>query len=74
MSAQQYREFARECLRWAEETTSEEDHRHFIEMAKAWMHAAAELRAVSDDITVPPPPRPARRKTSSNGRNVPPGT
>jgi len=43
MSAQQYRDFARECLRWSDESVSEEDRRHFIEMAKAWMHAAAEI-------------------------------
>jgi|tagenome__1003787_1003787.scaffolds.fasta_scaffold20935035_4 hypothetical protein len=34
MSAQQYRDFARECLRWSDESVSEEDRRHFIEMAK----------------------------------------
>jgi len=43
MSSQQYREFAKECLLWAEETTSDEDRKHFAEMAKAWMHATAEL-------------------------------
>jgi hypothetical protein len=47
MSAKQFREFARECLRWADESASEEDHRHFIEMAKAWMHAAAQLCELS---------------------------
>ena len=45
MSTQQYREFARECLRWAEEGASEDDRQHFVEMAKAWMHAAAEIEA-----------------------------
>jgi hypothetical protein len=64
MSSKQYREFARECLRWAEESASEDDRRHFIDMAKAWMHAAAELRMARDDIAAPPPPRPARRKAS----------
>ena len=64
MSSKQYRDFARECLRWAEESASEDDRRHFIDMAKAWMHAAAELRVVNDDIAAPLPPRPARRKAS----------
>ena len=50
MSSKQYREFARECLRWAEESASEEDRRHFLDMAKAWVHAAAELRDVSDHL------------------------
>jgi hypothetical protein len=35
MSSKQYHEFARECLRWADESASEEDRRHFIDMAKA---------------------------------------
>jgi hypothetical protein len=61
MSGKEFRELARECMRWAEETSSEEDRRHFIEMAKAWVHAAAELR----ELTHPEPlPRlgPSRRK------------
>jgi len=28
MSAKQFHEFARECMRWAEEATSEDDRRH----------------------------------------------
>jgi hypothetical protein len=48
MSVLQYREFAKECLRWAEESTSEQDRRHFIDMAKAWMHAAAEVEKSRD--------------------------
>jgi hypothetical protein len=53
MSSQQYREFAKECLQWAEESTSNEDRSHFVEMAKAWMHAAAELENSSQRV----PPR-----------------
>ena len=41
MSTKQYVEFARECMRWAEESSSEHDRQHFLEMAKAWMRAAA---------------------------------
>jgi hypothetical protein len=64
MSSKQYREFARECLRWAEESTSDEDRRHFIDMAKAWVHAAAELRELSHEHEAPeaPVPRSTRRK------------
>ena len=54
MSAKQFREFARECMRWAEEANSEEDRRHYVEMAKAWFHAAAELRDVRHDTEVSP--------------------
>ena len=66
MSAKQFHEFARECMRWAEEATSEEDRRHFIEMAKAWVHAASELREVSHNPEPPSPPRSSRRK--ANGK------
>jgi hypothetical protein len=73
MSSKQYREFARECLRWAEESTSEEDRRHFLDMAKAWMQAAAEVREVSHHVDASPLPRPTRRK-ASNTRNAGPRT
>ncbi len=73
MSSKQYREFARECLRWADESTSEEDRRHFIDMARAWVQAATELRELSHHAEAPPLPRPTRRK-ASDARNVPPRT
>jgi len=60
MSSKQYREFAQECLLWAEESSSEADRQHFIAMAKAWVHAAAELADVSHDQ--PARPNPVRRK------------
>jgi hypothetical protein len=53
MSSEQYRGLARDCLRWAEETVSEEDRQHFIAMAKAWMHAAAELSEVGQTVGTP---------------------
>ena len=69
MSAKEFREFARECMRWAEEATSEEDRRLFIEMAKAWVHAAAELRDLRHQPEPSAPPRPARKKVNGP-RNV----
>src|SRR5262245_17809065 len=68
MSSKQYREFAKECLHWAEESASEDDRRHFIDMAKAWVQAAAELRDL--DHHVESAPRAARRRKVVNGRNV----
>jgi hypothetical protein len=67
MSAKQYREFARECMRWAEESASEEDRRHFLEMAKAWVQAAAELRDESahSETSLPRP----KRRTNGASRN-----
>ena len=73
MSSNQHHEFARECLRWAEESASEEDRRHFIDMAKAWVQAAAELREVSHYVEVSPFPRLVRRK-ANGGRNAGPRT
>jgi hypothetical protein len=71
MSSKQYREFARECLRWAEESASEEDRRHFVEMAKAWIRAAAELRELSDHTEASPPARPTRREGSDTRNRRP---
>lgn len=61
MSSEQYRGFAKDCLRWAEETISEEDHQHFIAMAKAWMHAAAELSEVSETVGMSGKAEPKRK-------------
>ena len=72
MSSKQYREFARECLQWAEESASEEDRRHFLDMAKLWVHAAAQLRDMSHHSDAPLP-RPTRRKRG-NGRKLRPHT
>ena len=72
MSSKQYREFARECLRWAEETTSDEDRRHFIDMARAWVQAAAELHELTDDHAAEASPLPHRKPRMGNGsgRNI----
>jgi hypothetical protein len=69
MSVKQFREFARECMRWADESASEEDRRHFIDMAKAWVQAAAELRELSQRPE-PPPLKPSARRKGNGARNV----
>jgi hypothetical protein len=73
MSAKQFHEFARECMRWAEEATSEEDRRHFIEMAKAWVQAASELRELSHHPEPPSPHGPHAEKPTVNGKQRPAG-
>jgi hypothetical protein len=40
---QEFREFARECLRWANETQSERHQQELLEMSKTWFQAALEL-------------------------------
>jgi hypothetical protein len=36
-TADTYRHYAEECLRWAEETDNEEHRQAFLDMAVAWM-------------------------------------
>jgi hypothetical protein len=65
-SPQEFREFAQECLRWADETKSEGHRQVLREMAGTWMQAALQLErslALIDDSTLlrrPKPTRPAK--------------
>jgi hypothetical protein len=64
-SPEEFREFAEECLRWADETKSERHRQVLLDMAKAWMQAAVQLErslALIDDLTPPrrSQPRPAK--------------
>ena len=43
----EYRQYARECVRWAAEAKSREDRETFPEMAKAWTRVAL----VEHDVT-----------------------
>jgi len=56
-TAQEYRKFAEECLRWADEADTEEFKDAFIQMARDWTLAAMRLEAVA---ALPPPPRVGR--------------
>jgi hypothetical protein len=49
-TAQEYRKFADECLRWADEAATEEFRNAFIQMARDWTLAALRL----DGLSVPP--------------------
>jgi hypothetical protein len=40
-SAEEYREFAEECLGWARTARSDWERRNFPQMAEAWLEAAA---------------------------------
>ena len=39
-TSSEYRSFAEQCLRWADETDSEEHRLAFLEMAKLWTQLA----------------------------------
>jgi hypothetical protein len=64
-SPKEFREFAQECLRWADETKSERHRQVLVEMARTWMQAALQLErslVLIDDSTLPrrSKPRPAK--------------
>ena len=42
-SSEEFREFARECVRWADETKSERHRQLLLETAQSWFQAALEL-------------------------------
>jgi len=48
-TAQEYRNFADECLRWADEAETEEFRNAFMQMARDWTLAALRL----DGLSVP---------------------
>jgi hypothetical protein len=56
-------------MRWADESASEEDRRHFIDMAKAWVQAAAEFSEFNEHPE-PPPLKPSARRKGNGPRNV----
>ena len=41
--AKEYRDFAEECLKWAQETKDDAQREVFLEMANSWVQAAARL-------------------------------
>jgi hypothetical protein len=42
-TAKEYREFAKECLKWADEAEADNDRNSFLEMARDWTLAAMRL-------------------------------
>ena len=64
-SPKKFREFAQECLRWADETKSDRHRQVLLDMAKMWMQAALQLErslALIDDPSPPPRPKPRPAK------------
>jgi hypothetical protein len=56
LTPDEYRSFARECYKWAEQTSSEEDRASFLLLAKHWMQAAWFSGDRLTDITAKAPP------------------
>ena len=69
-SPKEFREFAQECLRWADQTRSEQHREVLLEMAKTWMQAALEVERSWGLMDDKPPPRPliAARAAASDTR------
>jgi hypothetical protein len=57
-TASQYRLYAEECLRWAEETDNEEHRQAFLDMAVAWLHLASRERTIPAPVLMPRAPDP----------------
>ena len=59
LTPDEYRSFARECYKWAEQTSSEEDRASFLLLAKHWMQAAWFAGDRHTDFTAQqrPPPK-----------------
>jgi hypothetical protein len=64
-SSREYWQYARECARWAAQTTDQEDQELFIDMAKAWTNIAL----VDGDVIKLAPeglaPRPPDKSTDA---------
>ena len=77
-TAERYRAFARECMRWAERATGIEHREALLDMATAWAEAAARFDHQHDLIgqfnkaTVIASSRLQAAKRPTNGSNEPP--
>ena len=68
-SPKEFREFAQDCLRWADETQSERHRQVLLDIAKTWMQAALQLErslALIDDSMPPPRPKPRPAKSAAS--------
>ena len=45
-TANEYRQFANECLRWATEVETEDDRKAFLDLARDWTLAALRLEGI----------------------------
>jgi hypothetical protein len=54
-TADEYRSFAEECLRWARDAETDIERKAFLDMARTWTKAAAKVsgEAVADVMAQP---------------------
>ncbi len=69
-SPKEFREFAQECLRWADETKSERHRQVLLDMAATWMQAALQLERnfalIDDDTRYPRVPKLVSRQLAAS--------
>ena len=49
-TADEYRAYARECLKWADESEADDDRQSFLDMARDWTLAAMRLEGTSRPV------------------------
>jgi hypothetical protein len=54
-TADEYHQYARECLQWAAEAENEEQRNNFLAMARTWTHAALQVASARVPIKDHPP-------------------
>jgi hypothetical protein len=67
-TAEEFREFASECLRWATEVDSDEDRQAFLDMARDWTLAA--MRLEGSLVPLPSPELDKDASLSDAPRNM----
>ena len=45
-AADDYHQYAEECMRWAVDVATDDDRKAFLDMARAWTEAALQLEGV----------------------------
>jgi hypothetical protein len=63
-TADEYRQFAEECLRWARDAKPDEERKAFLDMARAWTQAAAKTNGEAATIGIVQRPGEADLKGS----------
>jgi hypothetical protein len=58
-TADEYQQFAEECIRWARAAETDADRKSFLDMARAWTQAAARLNGQGAPIHIVRPPEDA---------------
>jgi hypothetical protein len=59
----EYRKYARDCLRWASRALTEEQRKQFLSLARDWQQAASGLEGVKSRLSGSPRSRTRPRLT-----------